>query len=98
MRSMTCATCCRCRSARRDLPAILLAVERARAMPLEECPAVAEREQDPPQVSLVTNVLMAVLGDLCARRHLAPNLVASTNDVKLLVRARQQGKDLPAES
>ena len=49
-------------------------------------------------MSLVTNVLMAVLGDLCARRHLAPNLVASTNDVKLLVRARQQGKDLPAES
>ena len=83
---------------RRDLPAILQAVERARAIPLEECPAVAEREQDPPQVSLVTNVLMAVLGDLCARRHLAPNLVASTNDVKLLVRARQQGKDSPPES
>ena len=30
--------------------------------------------------------------------HLAPNLVASTHDVKLLVRTRQQGKDLPAES
>jgi ribonuclease D len=83
---------------KRDLQAILQAVERARTLPLDECPAVAEREQDPPQVGLATNMLSAVLGDLCARLHLAPNLVATNHDVKLLVRRRMQGLDPPAES
>jgi ribonuclease D len=83
---------------RRDLPAIVQAVEAARALPLEQCPRVAEREQDPPQVGLVANVLQAVLGDLCARRSLAPSLVATVHDVKLLVRARLQGLPPPAES
>ncbi len=83
---------------RRDLPGILAAVERGRALPPEQCPRAAEREQDPPQVGLVANVLQAVLGDLCARRELAPGLVATSSDVKLLVRARMQGAPLPAES
>jgi len=61
-------------------------------------PPAAEREQDPPQVGLVANVLAAVLGDLGVRRRLASNLVASGNDIKLLVRARQQGRRFPAES
>jgi ribonuclease D len=76
---------------RRDLSAIVRVVEQARALPLEECPALADREQDPPQVQWVASVLTAVLGDLCARRRLATNLVATTSDIKLLVRARQQG-------
>jgi ribonuclease D len=83
---------------RRDLDAILQTVAQARSLPLEQCPAVGGREQDPPQVALVTNVLMAVLGDVCARRGLAANLVASTHDVKLLVRARLAEQSLPTES
>ncbi len=83
---------------RRDLNAILQTVAEARSLPIEQCPAVCGREQDPPQVALISNVLTAVLGDVCARRNLAPNLVASTNDVKLLVRARLAGQPLPAES
>jgi ribonuclease D len=67
-------------------------------LPLDQCPAATEREQDPPQVGYVSNVLQAVLGDLCIRQRLAPNLVASGSDIKLLVRARQQGKELPEES
>jgi ribonuclease D len=39
-----------------------------------------------------------VLGDFCARSRLAANLVATGNDVKLLVRSRVQGADLPADS
>jgi ribonuclease D len=73
-------------------------VERARALPPESWPRMAEREQDPPQVQLVTNVLTAVLGDLCARWRLASNLVAGSNDLKLLVRSRLQGGALAAES
>jgi ribonuclease D len=83
---------------RRDLPAILAAVERARSLPPEQCPRAAERDQDPPQVGLIANVLQAVLGDLCARRGLAPGLVATSADVKLLVRAGMQGAPPPAES
>jgi ribonuclease D len=84
--------------ARKMVPDILQVVERARALPPDQYPAVAEREQDPPQVQLVVNVLTAVLGDLCTRRQLATNLVASTADVKLLVRARLQGAEIPADS
>ena len=83
---------------RRDLDAILQTVAEARRLPIEECPAVHGRELDPPQVGLVVNVLSAVLGDVCARRSLAPNLVASNNDVKMLVRARLAEQPLPSES
>src|SRR4029078_13507078 len=81
---------------RRDLAAILEAVQRARELPLEQCPLAAEREQDIPQIGLVVTFLTAVLGDLCARERLAPNLVASTADVRMLVRAQFQGGPLPA--
>jgi ribonuclease D len=83
---------------RRDLEPIVQTVLAARALPPSECPEPPDRDQDPPQVGLVTNVLMAVLGDFCARNRLASNLVASTADVKLLVRARLVGEDLPARS
>ena len=83
---------------RRDLDAIIQTVAEARGLALDACPVVHGREQDPPQVALVANVLTAVLGDVCARRSLAANLVASNNDVKLLVRARLAGQPLPAES
>jgi ribonuclease D len=82
---------------RRDLEAILRTVAEARALPAEQWPTLAEREQDPPQVALVAAVLTAVLGDLCARLRLAPNLVSSNHDVKLLVRARLTGAALPAD-
>jgi ribonuclease D len=83
---------------KRDLEAIVQTVVAARALPAAECPEPADRDQDPNQVSLVTSVLMAVLGDFCARNRLAPNLVASTADVKLLVRSRLAGEELPERS
>jgi ribonuclease D len=83
---------------RRDLDAILQTVAEARRLPIEDCPAVHGRELDPPQVGRVGTVLSAVLGDVCARRSLAANLVASNNDVKLLVRARLAEQPLPSES
>jgi ribonuclease D len=83
---------------KRDLEAIVQTVVAARALPAAECPEPADRDQDPPQVGLVTSVLTAALGDFCARNRLAPNLVASTADAKLLVRARLAGEALPARS
>jgi ribonuclease D len=84
--------------ARRYAAALWQAIERARALPAEQLPMPAEREQDPPQAGLVGNVVSAVLGDFCVRQRLAPNLVATNQDVKLLVRSRLQGDPLPAES
>src|SRR5439155_4930416 len=83
---------------RHDHTAILEAVQRGRATPPEMLPALMERDNDPPQVGLVTSFLLAVLGDLCSRWALTPGLVTTNADVKLLVRARWQGKPPPAES
>jgi ribonuclease D len=83
---------------RRSMPGILEAVERARALPLQDCPVVSEREQDISQVGMVVHLLMAVFGDLCARLGVASNLVASGQDLKALVKARYQGAAPPADS
>jgi ribonuclease D len=82
---------------RRDLSAIVQVVEQARALPLDQCPSQADRDQDRPQLQWVTNVMMAVLGNLCSHLRLASNLVATNTDIKQLVRARCQGGALPAD-
>jgi ribonuclease D len=81
-----------------DHAAILDAVRRGRATPPEMLPALMERDNDPPQVGQVTSFILALLGDLCSRWALTPGLVTTNHDVKLLVRARWQGKPPPAES
>ena len=80
---------------RREQEAILQTVRAARQLPLEQCPELTDREQDPPQVGLVAGILGAVLVDRCGRLELASNLVASGNDLKQLVRARLTGSELP---
>jgi ribonuclease D len=82
---------------RRYLAGIFEAVDQARALPPEQLPPLAEREQEVPQVNMVSAVLTAVLGDFCAREHLASNLIASSQDVRTLVRARFQGVALPED-
>jgi len=84
--------------AKRYADPILQVIEHARSLPLEECPVLTDREQDPPQVPLVASVLGAALADFAARNHLAANLVASNQDMKLLARCRFQGKPLPADN
>ena len=46
---------------KRDLAAIVEVVEKTRSLPLEALPLAPDREQDPPQVTLVANVLSAAL-------------------------------------
>src|SRR5207237_6893474 len=38
---------------KRNITAMLQVIQDARALPLEQCPVAAEREQDPPQVALI---------------------------------------------
>lgn len=84
--------------AKRDLHTILGEVERARTLPPDQLPRPNEREQDAPQVGWLSGVLTAVLGDFCTRRCLAANLVATSQDIKQLVRARMAGEPLPDDS
>jgi ribonuclease D len=77
---------------RRDLPAIARVIEEARALPLESCPVPTDREQDPPQLPLIANVLSAALGNFCVREQLAQSLVANSQDVKSLARAAILGQ------
>jgi ribonuclease D len=77
--------------AKRYLSAIFEAVERGRAAPPEDLPTAVEREQDPPQQSLLVNLLAAHLAHLAEEMELASNLVASNQELKMLVRARIQG-------
>lgn len=79
-------------------PEVLNAVALGRATLPDQLPRQPDRDNDPPQVGLVTNFLLAVLGGWCAGQSLTPGLAATTQDVKLLVRARLQGAPLPEES
>jgi ribonuclease D len=81
-----------------DFSGLLEAVRRGGQLSADEWPSLPERENDPPQIGLVVSLLMAVLGDFCARSALTAGLAATTGDVKLLVRSRYQGMELPAES
>lgn len=83
---------------KRDLKAIVGVVEKARALPIEQCPRAVERDQDPPQVGMVASVLSAALADWCSRQQLTTNLVANSQDIKLLVRSRLQRTPLPEDS
>jgi ribonuclease D len=82
---------------RRFAPDIFAVLQEVRDLPAEQWPRRIEKEQDPPQLALVGNVLVAVLADLCVKMHLASSLVATTSDVKQLVRTRIAGEPLPAD-
>jgi len=83
---------------RGELALILEAIQKAKSMPLEECPVPESRESDPPPIVMLGNLLGVVLADWCARNSLAANLVASGSDLKALVRSvvsRQPQPDIP---
>jgi ribonuclease D len=66
--------------------------ESVKKMPTDSFPIIAEREQDSPQVMLAISLLTASLPDFAVRNHVAPNLVATTNDLRVLTRAFAAGK------
>ncbi|HZZ81181.1 MAG TPA: HRDC domain-containing protein [Gemmataceae bacterium] len=69
------------------------AIERARKLTPDQLPPAIEREQDPPQVALIVNLLTAILNDFCAREKLAVALTATMSDLKDLVRAKMQKEE-----
>ncbi len=75
--------------------AIIEAVHRAMALPMERCPEPETRDNDPPNIVLLGNLLSVVLNDFAGRNRLAGNLVASGSDLKAVVRSRAYGEPLP---
>lgn len=81
--------------AKRFVQPIWEALERARKLPVDQMPCVEEREQDPPQVGLIVNLLGAILNGFCAREKLAIGLTATVSDLKELVRSKMQKEPIP---
>jgi ribonuclease D len=82
---------------RADVHGIFDAVERARRLTSEQWPAEAERDNDTHAVVLVSSLLNVVLADWCGRQDLTTPLVATTADVRRLVRAASNGEPPPAD-
>ncbi len=66
--------------------------QKSQKLPLDDCPILLEREQDPPQVSLAVTLMSAVLPDFAARSQIAPGLVATVAELRTLVRAFAAGE------
>ena len=78
-----------------ELTPILEAIVQAKSLPLDQCPEPESRENDPPPIVLLGNLLGVVLADNCARNSLAANLVASAADLRALVRSHLSGQLAP---
>ncbi len=83
---------------KRLFDAILETVDRARKLPPEACPEPADKEQDPPQLAIVGHILTAFLNDYCAKNRLANNLVATNQELKLLLRCVSRNQPLASDS
>lgn len=80
---------------RNEVEPILDAVRRAKALPADRCPEPESRDNDPPHVVILGNLLGVVLSAWCTRHKLAANLVASGSDLKALARSRAFHEPLP---
>ena len=75
--------------------AILDAVRLAKKLAAEELPELEARDNDPAHVLLLASLLGVVLSDLCSRKRLASNLVATGQDLKSVVRAKATDQPMP---
>jgi ribonuclease D len=78
-----------------ELAPILEAIHKAKSMPIDQCPVPESRDNDPPPIVMLANLLGVVLSDWCARNSIAANLVASGSDLKALVRSVASRQPLP---
>ena len=72
----------------RDSEEIMAAIQKARALPTDSLPIQDETKPDAPQVGLIGQVMAGLLGDLCNRKSLVPGLVATSSDLRELVRSK----------
>jgi len=72
---------------------ILAILDAARAVPEDQLPDFADRHEEPPGLSTVTNLLSAALAHRCAQNQIAGSMVANVADLKQLVRWHSEGRD-----
>ncbi len=76
-------------------------IQRALALPEEQCPPRPPREPSP-QLSVLGQFLFAALGSICRQAQLSPNLVGGPNDIRELLAYRtsqgqgQEGRRVPS--
>ncbi len=80
-----------------DVAGLLAAIGRGCAIADHDLPPAADRDNDPPQVAIVNGLLQAVLASFCADERLTPALVATSADLKSLIRAEMDDAE-PATS
>ena len=77
---------------------IAAAIQRALALPAEQCPPRTPREPAP-QLSVLGQFLFAALGSICRQAQLSPNLVGGPNDIRELLAYRssdrREGRRVP---
>jgi ribonuclease D len=83
---------------RDDLSEIVGVLERVRALPIEALPELPPRSDEPVPVTLVASFLATLLQQLALEWELAPALIATTNDLKVLVRSLSRQQPLPDTS
>jgi ribonuclease D len=71
----------------RALPQLAAAVERAMALPDEECPRPMQRESSA-QLTVLGQFLSSALGSICRAAEIAPSIVGTASDVRELVAYR----------
>ncbi len=71
----------------RAIPQLAAAVERALAVPDDECPQPMQRE-GPSQLTVLGQFLSSALGSICRTAELAPSIVGTASDVRDLVAYR----------
>ena len=76
----------------------MAAIGRAQSLAPDKWPDETERNNDPHAVALVASLLNVVLADWCARQELTTPLVATSADVRRLVRAAAKGDPPPKDS
>src|SRR4051812_1630235 len=81
-----------------DMGGLMTAIGRAQTLDAEKWPDETERDNDPHAVALVSSLLNVVLADWCARQELTTPLVATSADVRRLVRAAAKGEPPPTDS
>lgn len=80
---------------RADLTEILDVLNEVRALPVEALPVPSTKEDDPPQVGMLATFLGTLLQQLCVEWELSPGLVATVNDLKVLIRSITKQQPLP---
>jgi ribonuclease D len=73
----------------------MAAIAAARDLPPDELPAATPRDEDDPPIPLLTGFMQVVLGDLCTRSMLSSGLVATSSDLRQLVRSTLENRPLP---